>query len=191
MSAVSSRALSQEAREGRKFLPLISGLLVLALPALAVLPESLAASTAVRLFIVLLVLMAAIDLATLRVPNILVYSAIAFALFTTLLVHNDLFLDALVGGAGLLGLMFLVALVGRGAMGMGDVKAGSFVGCCLGLKAGFMSLLFGFAAGGVFALVVLSLHLRRGKDIVPLTPFITAGAIGYGLINGFLLGGAF
>jgi len=137
------------------------------------------------------VLMAAIDLATLKVPNLLVYPAIAFALLATLIVQTDLFLDALVGGAGMLGLMFLVALVGRGAWVIGDVKAGSFVGCCLGLQAGFMALLFGFAAGGVFALVVLGLHLRRGKDIVPLTPFITAGAIGYGLINGFLLGTAF
>jgi len=71
--------------------------------------------------------------------------------------------------------MFVLAIVGRGAMGMGDVKVGCFAGCALGLTNGFLSLLFGFAAGGLFALVVLVLRLRHGKDVVPLTPFIAGG----------------
>jgi len=170
-------------------LPII---LALAVPALSLLPESVSGPTAVRIFIVLFLLMAGIDAATLKVPNLVVFPSIVFSLLVTLTLGRGLFVQALVGGVALLGIMFVLALLGRGAMGMGDVKVGCFAGCCLGFTNGFMALLVGFAAGGAFALVVVALlRLRKRTDIVPLTPFISGGAIVYGLFTTFLLGRAF
>src|SRR5215212_7926088 len=132
MSAVANPPSEKTTRIPREQLLVVPALLALALPALAFLPENLAAQTATRIFIVLLLLIAAIDMATLRVPNLIIYPAIVFALIATAIVQRDLFVDALVGWLVMLGIMFGVAVIGRGAMGMGDVKAGSFVGCCFG-----------------------------------------------------------
>jgi leader peptidase (prepilin peptidase) / N-methyltransferase len=148
-----------------------------ALVPIALLPDRDAERLATQLFVVVLVALAAIDFATLRVPNLVVYPSIAFALAATGLIHSHLLPAAAVGGLGLLGLMFLIAIVGRGAMGMGDVKLAAFIGCVLGIRAGFIALLFGFAIGGATALMVLLLRLRQRKDSLPLTPFLAAGAI--------------
>lgn len=151
--------------------------LALALIPIALMEERDAARLATQLFVVTLIVLAVIDFVTLRVPNLIVYPAILFALVATALADSDLLFDGFIGGAALLGAMFVLAVIGRGAMGMGDVKLACFIGCAMGLRAGFISLLFGFAIGAIIAAAVLLLRLRSRKDSLPLTPFLALGAI--------------
>lgn len=167
---------------------ILAPVLIAALVVLYVLPRGEAEDTATRLFIVLFLIMAAVDALTYRVPNLIVYPSIAFSLLATAIVDSGLLVDALAGGGATTLAMFILALAARGALGMGDVKAACFSGCVLGVRGGLVSLMFGFALGFAVALPVLLLRLRGRKDLLPLTPFLAAGAIIYGVQFSFLLG---
>jgi leader peptidase (prepilin peptidase) / N-methyltransferase len=168
---------------------LIPAGLLLALIAIALLPGAVAADTAARVFVLIYVLLSAIDVFTKKVPNVVIYPSIVFALAATAIIDSSLMREALIGGAAMLGLMFLLAVIGGGRMGMGDVKVACLSGCVLGLRGGFFSLCFGFAIGAAVALPILLLRIRSRKDSVPLTPFLAVGAMIWVYLNGFLLGG--
>src|SRR4051812_24374316 len=153
--------------------PLLIGALVL----VATLPQKPAENMLIQLFVLLLVVLAAFDVVTWRVPNLLVYPFIVFALVSTALLDVSFLDNALLGGGACLLVMFVLAVIGRGTMGMGDVKAGCLAGCMLGLRFGIAALVLGFAAGAVVALPLLLLRIRSRKDSIPLTPFLAAGAI--------------
>lgn len=153
--------------------PLLIGALVL----LATLPAKSAENMQTQIYVVLILVLAAFDLLTWRVPNLLVYPFILFALVGTALLDLSFLDEALLGGFGCLAIMFLLALIGRGSMGMGDVKAGCFIGCCLGLRVGIIALVLGFALGALISIPLLLLRLRSRKDSVQLTPFLSAGAV--------------
>jgi len=153
--------------------PLLIGSLVL----VATLPQKSAENMLTQLFVLLFVVLAGFDVITWRVPNLLVYPFIVFTLLSTALLDFSFLDNSLLGGGACLLLMFALAVIGRGTMGMGDVKAGCLAGCMLGLRFGIASLVLGFAAGAVVALPLLLLRIRSRKDSIPLTPFLAAGAI--------------
>jgi leader peptidase (prepilin peptidase)/N-methyltransferase len=162
-SDAATRSSLTEERNDQWVYALVACCLLAALILLPFLPEEVAADTAVRAFVVLLLLIAGIDLFTLRVPNALIYPLL---------------------------IMVLLALIQRGAMGMGDVKAACFSGCILGLKGGVFSILFGFAVAGLIALPVVILGIRNRKDVLPLAPFLIVGAFISYAFWGFVLPGA-
>lgn len=180
--------LTEDLSEDKPLLLLAAGLLI-ALAIMPFLPESVGADTAVRFFVLFLLFMAVMDIATLKVPNVLVYPSIAFALASTALIDLDAVVSALAGGGIVLVIMTVLAIVQRGAMGMGDVKIACFGGCILGVKGGVFSLLFGFVGAGVIALPVLLLRLRDRRDVMPLAPFIAIGILIAAWFWGFLIGG--
>jgi len=166
------------------FIPAILGLTLAATPFL---PDSVAADLIVRSTLVAYATIAAVDFMTRKVPNLLVYSSIAFVLIATGIVDASLLPEALVGGSIALAVMFGLALLSRGSMGMGDVKAACLGGCLVGWPGGLVALLFGFAIAAAVSLPLLLLRLRGRKDSVPLTPFLLSGTIVYGIIVNFLL----
>ncbi|HEU0072745.1 MAG TPA: A24 family peptidase [Dehalococcoidia bacterium] len=177
-------------RGDQKLLLLLTGSLLAVLLLVPFLPDAVAADTAARVFALLLMMIAAMDLLTFKVPNALVYPAIAFALAVTAILDPGLLPSSLAGGATALAIMVVLAVLQRGAMGMGDVKAACFSGCVLGIKGGAFSLLFGFVAAGIIALPIILLGLRSRKDRLPLAPFLVAGAFISYYLWGFLLDGS-
>lgn len=168
------------------FLTLV-GLLCVTLAAVPLLPRSVAGSLVTQVFVVLLVIMAAIDVATGKVPNVLVYPAIAFMAVATASVDLSILADAALGGAAGLGGMCLLALLGRGSMGMGDVKFSCLIGFGLGWKLGLLAIGVGFAVGAVTAIPLLVFKIKNRKDSVPLTPFLAGGAIAITILSGSLV----
>jgi prepilin signal peptidase PulO-like enzyme (type II secretory pathway) len=166
--------------------PLVACLLA-ALLVIGFLPDELAAQTAVRISVVAYLTIAAIDFVTKRVPNVLIYPSIAYTLATTAMVDMSKLPEALLGGSVVIAIMFFLAVLGKGAMGMGDVKAACLGGCILGWLGGVIALLFGFGLGAAVSLPLILLRLRDRKDSVPLTPFLAVGMLVYGLMAGFLL----
>jgi leader peptidase (prepilin peptidase)/N-methyltransferase len=125
-----------------------------------------------------------IDIDTHLLPSSVVYRAIAFAV--PLLV-----LAALNDPTGSIGTMFLGAVImwvlmktlevlSRGDLGGGDVR----LALLLGLYTGWLSLehvaiavVAGFAAAGLFALVLIVLRRAGRRTHIALGPFLIAGAL--------------
>lgn len=133
-----------------------------------------------------LLLLAVIDQDTHRLPDRLtkpLYPLLALALLVTAAVEGDWpgYVRALVGGLLAFLLYLLLAVVGRGALGWGDVKLAGILGMALGWVS-WTAVLYGALAGlflatGFALVLVLARRLTR-KDFIPLGPFLIIGAVG-------------
>jgi leader peptidase (prepilin peptidase)/N-methyltransferase len=127
------------------------------------------------IFVLLLIPLMFIDLKHHRLPNILTLPGIALGLLLSagLGQIKSAVLGALTGG----GILFIVAVVTRGGLGMGDVKLQAMVGAFLGLRGMLVSLTIGVILGGIIGLILLALRLKGRKDMVPYGPFLITGAL--------------
>jgi leader peptidase (prepilin peptidase)/N-methyltransferase len=171
----------------REFYYAIVGLLGAALAATPFLRNDIAASMVTQIGVVTIVVLCWIDLTTTRVPNAIVAPAVVFVVMGSGVVDWAYGAEAAFGAGVSLTAMFALAVIGRGAMGMGDVKFAALSGSLLGWSLGLASLVLGFAFGAVVTVLVLLLRLKGRKDSVPLTPFLGVGAIATGLMFGFIL----
>lgn len=84
--------------------------------------------------------------------------------------------SGLVGGAAGFGLFLLVAVLGRRAMGAGDVKLAGVIGLVLGKPMVFSALFAGVVFGGVAAVVAL-LRGQGRKGTIAYAPWLCLGAL--------------
>jgi leader peptidase (prepilin peptidase)/N-methyltransferase len=129
------------------------------------------------LYVAGLVVCAATDVSSFRVPNVITYPGMIVALLAAAFMpHGDL-REALAGGGIAAGFMFAALLISRGAMGLGDVKLAIFVGLALGYPLVNASLMLMAFSGGFAAIILLATGLRGRRDPIPYAPFISAAAI--------------
>jgi leader peptidase (prepilin peptidase)/N-methyltransferase len=130
------------------------------------------------------------------IPNRIVFPAIVAALvisacFSIFLPDVEVvpFIGraALGGGIGLV-LFALIVIVSRGGMGWGDVKLAALIGLVSGFPKVFIALLMGVIVGGVVAVILLALKLKRRKEGVPFGPFLALAAIATLLWGSDILG---
>jgi leader peptidase (prepilin peptidase)/N-methyltransferase len=150
-------------------------------------PDAIAGAIELVAFLTLTavsIALALIDLDTKRLPNIIVVPSLlagSVLLGAAALVRGDLaaLAGAAIGGAALFLLYFVLALVSRGGMGMGDVKLAAVLGLYLGFL-GWGNLLVGaFAAflfGGVFGILLLIVRRAGRKTAIPFGPWMILGA---------------
>lgn len=119
---------------------------------------------------------AATDLISFRVPNAFTYSAIPFALVVGIVAPGADIVSTLGGGFGLGLGFFVLAVLTRGGIGMGDVKLATFVGFALGFVFGALAMFVTAIAGGVVAAVLLVARVRGRRDPIPYAPYIALGA---------------
>jgi Flp pilus assembly protein protease CpaA len=112
------------------------------------------------------------DIRTLTAPNRVVFPALAFAIALSIPLGTHDLIEALLGGFIGFGILLVIAIVGRGAMGFGDVKVGGIAGLAAGLHGVLMMLIWTFAAGGLLAAVLLLFRVRQRKDVVAFTPLL-------------------
>jgi prepilin signal peptidase PulO-like enzyme (type II secretory pathway) len=117
------------------------------------------------------------DLRHRLVLNIVFYPAIPLTLLIRLLSSHSVVPSTLLGGAAGLALFMVVMLVGRGALGAGDVKLAALIGVVVGFPEVLWALALGIVAGGIGALLILI--TRRGglKSYMPYAPFLCLGAM--------------
>ncbi len=132
----------------------------------------------------------AIDLERRLILDIVVYPAMVLALIFSSFWDgfsqwpSPGILNALLGGAvgiGFMGSAYLIALwryrsVG-GGMGLGDVTLAGLIGIVTGFPLVFVALLLGILSGGVVAISLLIVRLRRGKDPIPFGPFLAVATM--------------
>lgn len=149
---------------------------------------------AIAVYLAILVLISVIDLATRRIPNVVVLPAAALALLLAAAGIGPRWTAALIGGAVgvgffgavyLLGVAFLHRLgsraVGHGpALGLGDVKLALFIGLAVGYPAIVTALLAGTLAGAAGAVVVIIRQIveRRYQPLAAMAygPYLALGA---------------
>lgn len=82
----------------------------------------------------------------------------------------------LLAGGGALLFFALLAILGRGALGGGDVKLMAVLGIWLGMHGIVSTACTGFIVGGVAAALLLLFRLRTRKDYFAFGPYLIIGA---------------
>ncbi len=123
----------------------------------------------------LLLLISLIDLETRRIPNVLVLCLLLWAIAQPTWSDQPnlkaVAVGCLVGG----GIYLILALIGRGAMGAGDVKLAAAVGATLGYPLILYGIFWGIFAGGIGAILLLVSRKAGRKDFMSYGPFIAVG----------------
>ena len=127
-------------------------------------------------FTALLVAVSLVDFRTRCSPNSLVAALLLWAVVQVLWLGEPSPLCALVGLLVAGSIFILVALVGRGAMGWGDVKLEAALGAVLGFPLILSGLLAGVLAGGLAALILLVTRRAGRKDTMAYGPYLAIGA---------------
>lgn len=123
-----------------------------------------------------------IDLDHCLILDKVVFPASVFALATIPLRDDITITESLIGGVSglvLLGLVVWVVpmMIGREAMGLGDVKMALLMGLANGVAGIFVALFVGIVTGGLVAIALVLLKLRGRKDAIPFGPFLAIGAM--------------
>lgn len=144
-----------------------------------------AALPAALVFAIAAVVLAAVDVAELRLPNAVILpllGALAAALVVASAVEGRWWrlLWALGGAAAMFGIYLVLALISPKSMGMGDVKLAAPLGLLLGwfgLKVWFSGLVAAFICGAVVAVVMLALRKTTMRGSFPFGPSMLVGTL--------------
>ena len=145
------------------------------------------ASAVVALFLGVLAAVSVVDLEQRRIPNLYTYAGSALALVAAAAAGRETFAASglgLLAGGGVMGALFLV---GRGQLGLGDVKLAAFAGAVVGPQGALVTVGAGTVLGGVAALVLLLAGRDRHSSFA-YGPFLAAGAVIAVLVGGPLVG---
>lgn len=129
----------------------------------------------VSLYSCLLIVIAFIDLKHQKVLNILIIPSIVAGLILTTLTHFQDIWSYLLGGLVGFAVLFLIAVLVPGAMGMGDVKLILFLGFITGFPEVVLVLFLGFVLGGLIAGLLLLFKKINRKDSIAFGPFLALG----------------
>ena len=83
----------------------------------------------------------------------------------------------LAAGAGAFVVLAALAILGRGALGGGDVKMMAVLGLWLGVNGIITTACIGFILGGVAAIIMLLCKVHLRKDFFAFGPFLIIGAV--------------
>jgi leader peptidase (prepilin peptidase)/N-methyltransferase len=105
--------------------------------------------------------------------------ALALSLFYPALGVNagSRVVSSISGGAVGLVIMLLPFFLTRGGMGMGDVKMAALLGLITGFPKVFIALFLSIMAGGLVAVALLSLGLKKRRQPIPFGPFLAMGTM--------------
>jgi leader peptidase (prepilin peptidase)/N-methyltransferase len=149
-----------------------------------------------------LLVLSFIDLATMRLPDVITLPAIPVFFLSGFAIHQAPWLERLIGAAA--GYLFLRIIADfyyyvlkREALGLGDAKLLALIGALLGWRALLFVLTVGGFAGAVISLPVILWARRRRPEAaaseplryaqIPFGPFLAAAALLYLFVGPRLL----
>lgn len=124
-----------------------------------------------------LIAVTVIDLEHHRVLNVMLAPAAVGVAVISFLPLAPEPLNMLLGGAVGFGVFLLLAIIGRGALGMGDVKLAGVVGMMIGYPGVLTALAIGAILGAVAALVLLATRKATRKTAIAYAPYLAVGAL--------------
>ena len=123
-----------------------------------------------------------IDLKEKSIPNELIITGIVFWAMLTLveifIAHTSwqqLLLFSLTGAGVCGGVLFVIALIVKSALGMGDVKMFFVIGLLYGLSNTYSILLFSVLVMAIVSIVLLIMKKVTRKTAIPMAPFVAFG----------------
>ena len=125
----------------------------------------------VPLFIALAIIMV-LDLRTKVIPDVVTLPGIAYALVIATFTESPSLAGAVLGAVTAGGIVWLVAVVSRGAIGGGDIKLMGMLGAALGWKGALAVLAFSQVAAALLALTLIAQRARR-HDLLPVGAIIS------------------
>ena len=159
-------------------------MLLPALMAVAASRFDFAQAILVSLLVGALLVITATDLLRFRVPNVITYPGIVAALAAAVFMPDgsigDAVLAAVTGGS----VFFVLAVITRGGIGLGDAKLAVLIGAALGLQVAYQALLYGVVAAAVVMGIMLLAGIVSRRQPVPYAPFLAFAAIAMLLTQG-------
>jgi leader peptidase (prepilin peptidase) / N-methyltransferase len=156
---------------------LAGGLLFAALPFL-VAPEEL--WIAYPLVSVLLILTVS-DLKYMLLPNKIIYPAMLLFTVLRLVLHPlplwHYAVAFIVGGGALLSVSIMAVMMGKPAMGFGDIRLMALVGLVIGIKLVLLCVFLSALLGSVIGLALIASGRLDRKSPIPYGPFIAVGSL--------------
>ena len=131
---------------------------------------------AVLVVTTLLLIIVLVDYTVRRIPNEMVAALLVWAVAQVLWLGQPTPLSALIGFLVGGAVFFLLALIGRGAMGMGDVKLVAAEGAILGFPLVLHGMFWGIMLGGLAAVLLLITKRAGRKDSFAYGPYLALGA---------------
>ena len=119
---------------------------------------------------------AIIDLEHRRVLNKMLIAVLPVLLLSPLVLQTPSLASAILGALVGFSLFLLLAILWRGAMGMGDVKLAGIIGLTTGYSGVFVALFVCIVAGGVAAIVVLIRYKFQRGHTIAYAPYLVFGA---------------
>ena len=139
--------------------------------------ESPASLAVFCLYAAFLLTVLVIDVEHRLVLNVMLAPAAVVAVALSFLPGQSEPVNALIGGAAGLALFLVIALIGRGAMGAGDVKLAGVIGLMTGYPAVFQALFMGILLGGAAAVALLLSRRAGRKGHMAYAPYLALGAL--------------
>jgi prepilin signal peptidase PulO-like enzyme (type II secretory pathway) len=118
-----------------------------------------------------------IDFEQRKVLNVILLPAALLALLFGALRGVPGLVDACLGGAVGFILFLLLALMGRGRLGAGDVKLAGAIGLMVGFSRVFISLGIGICVGGLAGFFLLISRRASRKSRMAYAPYLAFGAL--------------
>ena len=119
-----------------------------------------------------------IDLDHQLILNKIVYPSVVIALLLDAFIAQRGIVNSLEGagvGAVIILIPFLATL-GKG-MGLGDVKMALLMGLAVGFGEIFVAVLSGIILGGLAAIILLALRIKKRQEVIPFGPFLSVATI--------------
>ncbi|VEF47466.1 prepilin peptidase [Bacillus freudenreichii] len=135
--------------------------------------ELVIACTLISLFIIITVS----DITYMLIPNKVLLTFTFIFLFERLIEPLHPWWDSLIGGAVGFGLLLLIAIVSKGAMGGGDIKLFAVLGLALGTKVVLLSFFLATLIGAIAGGIGMMLGTVKKGEAIPFGPFIAAGTL--------------
>ena len=129
------------------------------------------------LYSTFLLIVLVIDYKHRRVLNIMLGPAAIIIFLLSFLPVTPEPLNALLGGVVGFGLFLLLALVGRGAMGAGDVKLAGVIGLMTGFPGVLTALIIGVLLAAIVAVFLLVSKRAGRKSTMAYAPYLSLGAL--------------
>lgn len=124
----------------------------------------------------ILLCIAIVDFRVGRIPDVLVLALLVLAVAQIAVLARPTWQAALLGAAFAGGLFFLLRVISRGAMGLGDVKLETTVGALVGYPAVVGAMFTGVVIGGLVALMLLLTRRVNRKTPIAYGPYLALGA---------------
>ncbi len=124
---------------------------------------------------VVLVVLAATDVAQRRLPNVITIPTSLAALALRAGFERSHLAEAAIAGAAAFAVFLVVSVVARGGLGMGDVKLAGMLGFLLGWPAVAGALTVGVVAGGLAGAALIVASRANLRSSIAYGPYLALG----------------